>query len=384
MRIVQLANFIAPQSGGIRTTLQQLGRGYLAAGHQPVLILPGPRDTDEVTPSGRVIQLRSSLLPGSGGYRLLTDLRRVGRVLEALEPDRLEVSDQLTLRRLGRWAAARGVPSIVLCHERIDALAREHLPCWLPAPTATTARMARMLAASFGAVVAPSRWALEPFRGLAADAHVVPLGVDLEQFHPCRRSPALRRALCEGDERLLAHVGRLSKEKRPELAIETLRKLHRRGARVRLVVAGDGPLRGQLTQQAAGLPVSFLGFLSGRAHLAELLATADVTVCTGAVETFGLAALESLACGTPIVCARTGAVGELLGASARAGEATWSHPAALAAAARRVLDVDELARRRAARGRAVRYPWSRTVERMLAIHRVGGPQPAAAVRAVPA
>ena len=57
MRIVRLANFITPSSGGLRTCLRELGAGYLAAGHEPVLIIPGDRDGDEQTSQGRVIKI---------------------------------------------------------------------------------------------------------------------------------------------------------------------------------------------------------------------------------------------------------------------------------------------------------------------------------------
>jgi alpha-1,6-mannosyltransferase len=43
MRIVRLANYVAPHSGGLRTSLRELGAGYLAAGHEAVLIIPGAR-----------------------------------------------------------------------------------------------------------------------------------------------------------------------------------------------------------------------------------------------------------------------------------------------------------------------------------------------------
>ena len=43
LRIVRLANFVTPVSGGLRTALRHLGAGYLAAGHQPVLIIPARR-----------------------------------------------------------------------------------------------------------------------------------------------------------------------------------------------------------------------------------------------------------------------------------------------------------------------------------------------------
>ena len=67
MRIVRLANFVAPHSGGLRTALAELGAGYLAAGHEPVLVIPGDRDSDGQTPQGRVITLRAPRVPFTGG-----------------------------------------------------------------------------------------------------------------------------------------------------------------------------------------------------------------------------------------------------------------------------------------------------------------------------
>jgi hypothetical protein len=108
VRIVRLANFVAPRSGGLRTALRELGAGYLAAGHEPVLIVPGDCDHDAQTPQGRVITLRGPLVPLSGGYRLLLSRRRVTTLLNALRPDRLEVSDRVTLRWTGPWARRHG------------------------------------------------------------------------------------------------------------------------------------------------------------------------------------------------------------------------------------------------------------------------------------
>ncbi|HEX8864214.1 MAG TPA: alpha-(1-2)-phosphatidylinositol mannosyltransferase, partial [Lentzea sp.] len=52
MRIVQLANFYGPKSGGLRTALHHLGTGYVSAGHEVVLVVPGDRRADEVLPGG--------------------------------------------------------------------------------------------------------------------------------------------------------------------------------------------------------------------------------------------------------------------------------------------------------------------------------------------
>ena len=84
-----------------------------------------------------------------------------------------------------------------------------------------------------------------------------------------------------------------------------------------LVVAGDGPLRARLERAARrkGLPVTFAGFITDPTELAALLASADVVIAPGPVETFGLAALEALACGTPVVVSADSALPEVIGAA---------------------------------------------------------------------
>src|SRR6201991_4178047 len=62
-----------------------------------------------------------------------------------------------------------------------------------------------------------------------------------------------------------------------------------------------------------GLPVRFLGHIADREELAALLATADVAIAPGPVETFGLAALEALASGTPVVVSSESALPEVIG-----------------------------------------------------------------------
>lgn len=71
MRIVRLANFVAPRSGGLRTALNELGAGYAAAGHEPLLVIPGAESGERETPAGRVISVPGPVVPGTGGYRVI-------------------------------------------------------------------------------------------------------------------------------------------------------------------------------------------------------------------------------------------------------------------------------------------------------------------------
>jgi alpha-1,6-mannosyltransferase len=166
----------------------------------------------------------------------------------------------------------------------------------------------------------------------------------------------------------------LSREKRPDLAVEALRMLHRAGCPARLVIAGSGPLAQSLERQGAGLPVELVGHLADRSTVAGLLGAADVVLAPGPVETFGLAALEALACGTPIVAASTSAVSELV--EGDAGRSAAPEPRALAAAITALLAIPEMQRRQAARARAESFPWSRTTDTMLALHGLKVPEKA--------
>ncbi|RZU73738.1 alpha-1,6-mannosyltransferase [Micromonospora kangleipakensis] len=365
LRIVRVANFVTGRSGGLRTALRHLGEGYLAAGHEPVLVVPGERHGDTRRPWGRVVTLPGPVVPGSGGYRLLTDRRRLAGVLADLAPDRLEVSDRSTLRWTGRWARERGVPSVMVSHESLTGL----LGQWrLPAGPARRIadRLNRETARRYDRIVCTTRWAAEEFERLGAPrVDLVPLGVDLTTFHPDRADPVLRERYADATEVLLVHCARLSVEKRPELAVDALARLRRAGVPAVLVMVGDGPLRSALVRRSAGLPVHFAGFLPDRTALAALLAAADVVLAPGPVETFGLAGLEALACGTPVVANAASALPEVIGP---AGLAAYGTPAAIAAAVVRLLARPTADRRAAARRRAEEFGWPAAVAGFLRAH----------------
>ena len=84
MRIAQLANFIGPASGGMRTAIRALGEGYVDAGCRRLLVAPGPTDERVATPQGDVVQLRAPRV--GGGYRLIVEPWRVIDVLEEWRP----------------------------------------------------------------------------------------------------------------------------------------------------------------------------------------------------------------------------------------------------------------------------------------------------------
>jgi alpha-1,6-mannosyltransferase len=367
LRIVRLANFVAPASGGLRTALRELGKGYLGAGHRPVLVVPGERESDRETELGWVITLPGPLLPGTGGYRVLTDRQRVAGLLQDLAPDRLEVSDRTTLRWTGRWARRARVPAVMVSHETADGVLRT----WgLPERAArrTADALNTRTAHTYARVVCTTEFAEREFVRIGARNVVrAPLGVDLVERHPALRDPGLRARYARVPETLLVMCSRLSLEKRPGTALDALEALLRRGRRTVLVVAGDGPLRARLEQRARerGLPVVFLGHVRDRRLLGALQASADVCLAPGPAETFGLAALEAMACGTPVVASASSALPEVIGA---AGAVAEDRGEAFADAVELLLERAETDRREAARARAERFGWGTAVAAFLAAH----------------
>jgi alpha-1,6-mannosyltransferase len=388
MRVVRLANFVGPQSGGLRTALRELGIGYRNAGHEPVLIIPGEQASDQQTAQGRVITCQAPVAPGLGGdYRAIAGRRELSALLDELKPDRLEVSDQLTLRWVARWARRNGVPAVMVAHESLTRLFT--LPVSVPYKTRwrnvvfhselfyraaswAATFLARRSAREYDEIVCTTKWAASEFENIGApNVTLVTLGTDLDLFSPERYSEVVRAEYAGPDQTLLIHCGRLSMEKKPQRSIRALAELRATGTDAVLVVAGDGPLRPDLERMArdAGLPVSFTGFIEDPKTLAALLATADVDIAPGPVETFGLAALEALACGTPVVASAESALPEVLGAAGLAADGED-----FASAVRAILSRPEEQRRAAARQRAEEFGWHAAVSKFLAVHQTAGEQ----------
>jgi len=360
MRIAQLANFVGPTSGGLRRAVDKLGRGYVAAGHERLLIIPGPTDSVTSSEAGTVVTIASPAL--ASGYRLVTNLKKVRQALARFRPTSVEVSDKWTMTFAGLWARRQGIPTVLLSHERLDDMASMFLELEV---SGLIHALNRYLARHYDKVVVTTRYSAGEWMNTQANLVVVPLGVDLDEFRPGGDAggEAGRRGL-----RLILS-GRMSREKSPHLAVATAVELDRRGVDMQLNVFGTGPHLEELRALAGAAPVFFHGYLDSREALAEAYRHADIALSVCPAETFGLAVLEALACGTPVVTADRGGAWELVDASC----AQWGSPDpvfladAVVAMARRVRE-DEAGMRAAARACAERYPWAAAVNSMLDLH----------------
>ena len=144
-------------------------------------------------------------------------------------------------------------------------------------------------------------------------------GIDVRQFAPCpARAASFRERFAIGCEPFVLAVGALAPEKRYDVLLDAMARLGE--AAPLLVVCGDGPERVRLLREskARGIRVRFLGRIA-QTDLVGAYNAALALVHVGAVETFGLAVLEAMACARPVIVAAGGALPEVVGADGDCG-----------------------------------------------------------------
>jgi len=207
---------------------------------------------------------------------------------------------------------------------------------------------------------------------------VVPPGVDAGLFHPRDRAEA-RDRLGVGTGPVILFVGRLQRLKGPDLAIRAFAEAARLSpATMRdatLLFVGGPSGRGGVRDWLEGVVASEglggrVGFLAPRAHedMPWVYSAADVLVMPSRSESFGLAALEAQACGTPVVAAAVGGLEHAVGDGGFLVEGR--DPAGYAEPLLRVLSSPRLAASlsRGAVSHASAFPWERTVDGLLEVY----------------
>ena len=208
------------------------------------------------------------------------------------------------------------------------------------------------------AVTAPSRWLAEAAHqglGLADDVaiEVIPNFVDAEQFRPLEdeggRAASSNRP---GRARVLTHVSNFRPVKRIEDVVRVFAAVLA-DIPARLDLVGEGPERPRIEALVASLGLrEHVRFLGERGDLIALLQQSDVFLLPSQTESFGLAALEAMACGIPVVASDVGGVSEVVADGETGFLAAAGDIASMAGHARRLLTDEELRRRMA---RAARH-----------------------------
>jgi D-inositol-3-phosphate glycosyltransferase len=221
---------------------------------------------------------------------------------------------------------------------------------------------------------------------LGAKITVIPPGVDLERFRPRSKATA-RKQLGLSDGPLVLFVGRIQKLKGIDVLLHATRALNdiAPGLHPTVAIIGGAPESERveaeqreverLTDLSRTLGISdqvrFLGSVPQEA-LPEYYAAADVTVMPSTYESFGLVALESMACGTPVVATRVGGLTTLVRDSETGYLVPWREPSLFAQRIAAILADASLKRKmqKRAREHAMAYGWSATAAATERVYRL--------------
>jgi N-acetyl-alpha-D-glucosaminyl L-malate synthase BshA len=146
---------------------------------------------------------------------------------------------------------------------------------------------------------------------ITKDIEVIPNFIDLQRFQKLKKDH-FKTAICPEDEKLIVHTSNFRKVKRVEDVVKIFHNI-RKKIKAKLLLVGDGPERNHIETLSreldTGGDVRFLGKLEA---VEEVLSVADLFLMPSEKESFGLAALEAMACEVPVISSNTGGLPELM------------------------------------------------------------------------
>lgn len=325
MKIADLTQFYSPVSGGVKRYLHEK-IDYIqkhAPNDKHVLIVPGAKTVVQKHGQSRIYTIRSPLVSRTAQYRALLNLRGVEEILARETPDVIESGDPYQLG----WRAVRvgrqlKVPVIGFYHSHFpEAYLRSSAKLLGKIAARRVMKLSRAYVRKLYNQHATTLVASERLAQVLRDwgvhnVRVLSLGVNIDIFRPDQsHTTATRKSLrIASNRKLLLFAGRLAKEKNTARLFRAFEILdQRRPDEFHLLVIGDGPERAQLRKlQSRCNNVSWIKYCAEPRELARFYQAADLFVHPGVQETFGLVALESQACGTPVVGIRGSAMDDLI------------------------------------------------------------------------
>ena len=312
LRLAVVTETWPPEVNGVAITLSRLVRGLCQRNHMVQLIRPrqGKQEVAQAQDDFSEILLKGLPIPRYPQLKLgLPAKNNLIRAWTLQRPDLVHIATEGPLG----WSALQAARHLRLpvssdFRTNFHNYSQHYGVGWLSKPILAYLRKFHN---HTDCTMVPTRAMLQTLRERGfAHLQVVARGVDTQQFSPERRDTALRQQWGAADDTLvLLSAGRLAAEKNLELVLSTYQTLRSQGCIVRLVFAGDGPLRASLQKQCP--EAVFMGMCDHHA-LARIYASADMFLFPSLTETFGNVTLEALASGTPVLAFDTAAAAELV------------------------------------------------------------------------
>nr|WP_076389510.1 glycosyltransferase family 1 protein [Vaginimicrobium propionicum] len=299
MRIAFITESFLPSINGVTNSVLRMLEHLRQTGHEAMVIAPshpGGVPDDYV---GFPVQTTSSVtLPWYPALRLsVATNHSVEKLLNDFSPDVVHLAAPFVLGHTGLKAATKlGVPVVALYQTEVPTYAAKY-GYHLAEPLVW--RHMRKLHNMATINLAPSTYTRQQLvdHGFAR-VHVWGRGVDSRRFNPTKRNWQLHHSWAPDGEVVIGYMGRLG----PEKQVEDLAALCEI-PNTKLVIIGDGPQRHELEK---ALPQAiFVGMKTGD-DLPVYLASLDIFVHPGELETFGQTLQEAQACALPVIAPRKG------------------------------------------------------------------------------
>jgi alpha-1,6-mannosyltransferase len=378
MKVCDLTQFYSPFSGGVKRYLEEKRKYANAHGHEHLLIVPGKSTEKIENPSDKTYFIASPLVSRTSRYRALLNLGAVEEILEREKPQVIESSDpyQVAWKAIASGEALR-IPVVGFYHSHFPEAYLRTTMKYL-GETATNVMMevaknyVRSLYNHFHTTFVPSAGLAELLSAWGVQNVVLSeLGVDVQVFKPAAGKLESRREFEIPSGRIvLLYVGRLAPEKNVKVLLQAFAQLNKQlPGRFHAFIVGDGFYRDDVIElQKTTRAITWMRYCSDQLKLAKVYRAADLFVHPGVQETFGLVALESQSCGTPVV----GIHGSYMDRIIFADQSHWAKENSAESLASAVLTMSktdlEKAGLEASRRVVRRYSWQKVFERMFDIY----------------
>ena len=337
LKVLDINNLYSPTGGGIRVYHNEKLKWCRRNNIKNLLLFPASSD---IQLENGVIQGIKSPKLGKSGYNFFVNGRLLREAILEFDPDIVELGSGIVVPAMVK-KTIQNIPSFAYFHSNWT----ETLPMSLFGVSnrkltglfqKLSNPLMRRAYRSLDSVFAGSEYSLSKLTASGlSNLTKVPLGVDVNLFHPDKKSSMLRVSLgVESQQKMVLYMGRLAPEKGIHVFLDACKHLVKNKSIV-IVIAGSGHYTKQVKKMVQKYPkrMKFINKVHSREETAQLMASADIFVSAGPFETFSLTTLESLCSGTPVAACRQAAASELiLKARGESVYSPWNCPEALAAA----------------------------------------------------